>query len=57
MSNSKVTNSKTDFVCAVIPFFNEKLTLDTVLDETIKYVDTIYAVNDGSDDGFTNMHE
>ena len=57
MSNSKVTKSNTNSVCAVIPFFNEKLSLDIVLKETIKYVDSIYAVNDGSDDGFTNMHE
>jgi glycosyltransferase involved in cell wall biosynthesis len=57
LSNSKVTKSNTNSVCAVIPFFNETLSLDIVLKETIKYVDSIYAVNDGSDDGFTNMHE
>jgi len=54
LSNSKVTNSNTNSVCAVIPFYNEKDTLDIVLNETIKYVDFIFAVNDGSNDGFTN---
>jgi glycosyltransferase involved in cell wall biosynthesis len=39
-------------VCAVIPFYNEKETLDIVLQETIKYVQFVFAVNDGSDDGF-----
>jgi len=39
-------------VCAVIPFYNEKETLNIVLQETIKYVQFVFAVNDGSDDGF-----
>jgi glycosyltransferase involved in cell wall biosynthesis len=35
-------------VCAVIPFYNEQVTLHQVLDETSKYVNFIFAVNDGS---------
>ena len=50
MSNSKDINKITKPVCAVIPFFNEKETLNLVLDETLKYVSYIFAVNDGSND-------
>jgi glycosyltransferase involved in cell wall biosynthesis len=50
LSNSKGINKITDPVCAVIPFFNEKETLKFVLDETLKYVQFIFTVNDGSDD-------
>ena len=52
MSNSKVTGSNNSSVCAVIPFYNEKETINIVLQETIKYVQFIFAINDGSDDGF-----
>ena len=52
MSNSKVTNSNTKSICAVVPFYNEKETINIVLQETIKYVQFVFAVNDGSDDGF-----
>jgi len=38
--------------CAIIPFYNEKETINTVISETLKYVDFVYAVNDGSTDGF-----
>lgn len=50
MNNSKDINRNTNSVCAVIPFYNEKETLDFILDETLKYVDFIFAVNDGSND-------
>ena len=50
MSNSKDINKITNPICAVIPFFNEKETLKSVLDETLKYVQFIFTVNDGSDD-------
>jgi glycosyltransferase involved in cell wall biosynthesis len=50
LTNSKDINKKTDSVCAVVPFFNEKETLRTVLDETLDLVDFIIAVNDGSTD-------
>lgn len=50
MSNSKDINKKPDSICAVIPFYNEKDTLKLVLDETLKYVNFIIAVNDGSTD-------
>jgi glycosyltransferase involved in cell wall biosynthesis len=52
LSNSKVTNSNTKSICAVVPFYNEKETINIVLQETIKYVQFVFAVNDGSDDGF-----
>ncbi len=50
MNNSKEINKVTNSVCAVVPFYNEKETLENVLDETLKYVDFIFAVNDGSND-------
>lgn len=55
MSSSKDRSSSDSSICAVIPFYNEKDSLKIVLDETIKYVNFIVAVNDGSDDGgYTN---
>ena len=50
MNNSKDISKSTKLVCAVVPFYNEKETIDLVLDETIKYVKFIIAVNDGSSD-------
>lgn len=50
MNNSKEINKNNNSVCAVVPFYNEKETLDFVLDETLKYVEFIFAVNDGSND-------
>ncbi len=50
MNNLKDINKITNSVCAVIPFYNEKETLNIVLDETLKYVDYVFAVNDGSND-------
>ncbi|MDP2362502.1 MAG: glycosyltransferase family 2 protein [Ignavibacteria bacterium] len=38
-------------ICAVIPFYNEKQFILNVVIETLKYVDKIIAVNDGSEDG------
>ena len=55
MSNSKDKSKIPGSVCAVIPFYNEKATLNKVLDETIKYVHFTIAVNDGSnDDNYEN---
>ncbi|MBK7106734.1 MAG: glycosyltransferase family 2 protein [Ignavibacteriae bacterium] len=39
-------------VCAVIPFFNEKSTLNKIVTETINYVDLLILVNDGSTDNW-----
>ena len=50
MTNSKDISKQANLICAVVPFFNEKETLRTVLDETLEYVDFIIAVNDGSTD-------
>ena len=50
MSNLKDINKITKPVCAVIPFFNEKETLNLVLDETLKSVSYIFTVNDGAND-------
>jgi len=50
LTNSKDINKQADSVCAVVPFFNEKETLRTLLDETLEFVDFIIAVNDGSTD-------
>lgn len=48
MNNSKDINKSSQLVCAVIPFYNEKETIDFILNETLKYVKCIFAVNDGS---------
>ena len=37
--------------CAVIPFFNEKKTIDVVVKNVLKYIDVVIAVDDGSTDG------
>lgn len=50
MSSSKAIKNNSFQICAVIPFYNEKETLKNILNETLKYVDVIFAVNDGSDD-------
>jgi len=36
--------------CAVIPFYNEKKYLKSVVNKTLKYVDKVFAVDDGSND-------
>lgn len=36
--------------CAVIPFYNEKKYLNFVVKRTLKYVDKVFAVDDGSND-------
>ena len=53
MNNSKVINSNALRVCAVIPFYNEKETITTIINDTLDYVQFVFAVNDGSDDGFS----
>jgi glycosyltransferase involved in cell wall biosynthesis len=50
LSSSKDKSNLLNSVCAVIPFYNEKNTLGKVIEETSKYVQHIFAVNDGSDD-------
>lgn len=50
MNSLKATRNKSFQICAVIPFYNEKETLGKILNETLNYVDVIYAINDGSDD-------
>jgi glycosyltransferase involved in cell wall biosynthesis len=37
-------------ICAVIPAYNEELTIGKIIKETKKYIDTIYVVNNGSTD-------
>jgi len=54
LSNSKDINKKPESICAIIPFYNEKETLNHVLDETLKFTNFIIAVNDGSTDDSYN---
>ena len=54
MSNSKDINKKPESICAIIPFYNEKESLNLVLDETLKFTNFIIAVNDGSTDDSYN---
>ncbi len=37
-------------VCAILPFFNEEKNIESVAESTLKFVDVIIAVNDGSTD-------
>jgi glycosyltransferase involved in cell wall biosynthesis len=52
LNSSKATKNKSIQICAVIPFYNEKETLEKILNDTLNYVDVIYAVDDGSDDNW-----
>ena len=45
--NSSKSKSK---VCAIIPFFNEEQFIRDIISDTLKYVDLVIAVNDGSID-------
>lgn len=42
--------SKKNELVAIIPFYNEEALIANVLSETLKYVDSVIAVNDGSTD-------
>ena len=42
-------------ICAVIPFYNEKDFLFKVVTQTLKYVDKVFAINDGSTDGSEDL--
>lgn len=59
MSSSKAIKNNSFQICAVIPFYNEKETLENILNETLNYVDLIFAVDDGSNDGwkYANHHD
>lgn len=41
-------------ICAVIPFYNEQNTIRIIIEDTLKYVDEVIAVNDGSIDSSAN---
>ncbi len=51
MSNSKSKSR----ICAVIPFYNEEKFIRNVVLETLKFVDLVIAVNDGSNDDAENL--
>lgn len=42
-------------ICAVIPFYNESLSIKKIVSETFDYVDKIIAVNDGSTDNSIDL--
>ena len=46
---------KKNKIAAVIPFYNEYLTIRRVIGETLNYVDMVFAVNDGSTDDSINQ--
>lgn len=51
--NSFLNTSKFDTdnkICAVIPFFNEEKTIKDTVNEVLRFVDFVIAVNDGSSD-------
>jgi glycosyltransferase involved in cell wall biosynthesis len=51
LSNSKSKSR----ICAVIPFYNEEKFIRNVVLETLKFVDLVIAVNDGSNDDAENL--
>ncbi|GJQ63787.1 MAG: dolichyl-phosphate mannose synthase [Melioribacteraceae bacterium] len=48
MSSSENKNR----TCAIIPFFNERFTIDEVVKRTIPYVDHVFLIDDGSTDNY-----
>lgn len=44
------TTSKRNKICAVIPFYNEKENLISIITPTLSFVDNIILINDGSTD-------
>lgn len=42
-------------ICAVIPALNESATIETVIKETIKYVDVVYVIDNGSTDNTAEL--
>ncbi len=44
--------SKENKICAVIPFYNSGKTIGDVLSQTIKHVNVIFAIDDGSNDDY-----
>jgi glycosyltransferase involved in cell wall biosynthesis len=42
-------------ICAVIPACNESATIEAVIKETIKYVDTVYVIDNGSTDNTVEL--
>lgn len=48
------TTNQANKICAVIPFYNEQNTIRTIIEDTLKYVDEVIAVNDGSNDSSMN---
>ena len=43
------TSNKNE-TCAIIPFFNEEKTIGEIVEKTLRYVDYVIAIDDGSDD-------
>ena len=41
-------------ICAVIPFYNEEKTISEIITRTLKFVDTVIAIDDGSTDSSYN---
>lgn len=48
------TTNPVNRICAVIPFYNEQNTIRNIIVNTLKYVDEVIAVNDGSNDSSVN---
>lgn len=44
------SSGNTNKICAVIPFYNEETAVGKTVEEVLKYVDFVIAVNDGSTD-------
>ena len=42
-------------ICAIIPAYNERETIDKIIQETKQYVDTVFVVDDGSTDDTAEM--
>ena len=45
-----ITSKNRNKIAAVIPFFNEKNTVNRIIQATFKHVDAVIAIDDGSTD-------
>lgn len=51
------STSNKNKVCAVIPFYNENVTIKGIIEEALLYVDYVIAVDDGSTDSSLSLIE
>jgi glycosyltransferase involved in cell wall biosynthesis len=48
-----ITSRNNNKIAAVIPFFNERSTINQIVQSTLNYVKTVVAIDDGSTDNYS----